>query len=500
MTNIIDLGVDYLEHLRNTRPIIAYTKKSQKIIIPPHNSNIFFTSKVKHFDISDYPEIAALESKTLPIHFNWKDNGGDKSALIADPPNQYLCGSCWAVSTALTIADKHVVSGIVDTKPNLSATWALTLSGEEEGQMKCIGGNAAQLLKDIETRGIATEHCIDYSWCATNYQCNGLPENHMNKEVQHTDLSSLVPSHGCYDNTNKHYLYYIHNISVASFNDSHENYDSAKNFDAFMHKIKRHILHHGPVQGGFFVFNNFMSGDFTNTKGVYLENYDYNNTRNGFVNHAVSNNIYKSQFPYVGAHSVSIIGWGIEKNVVIDNHGNTDDVPYWYCRNSWSSNWGDNGYFKIATSKHNKISQFDKIVHIVTPNNQTLEAGGILLFMAGKDKNIKGDNPELTHLQQIDDDNNIKRLHPSSFYREEKNPRQNKKIENIKHTKNKQTNQEHYSLTNTNTNTNTNNKSKIPMYVWIIIGVIILFFVIILIIFFLKYYNKSSHLVKISRF
>lgn len=35
-------------------------------------------------------------------------------------------------------------------------------------------------------------------------------------------------------------------------------------------------------------------------------------------------------------HAVKIIGWGVEK-----------DTPYWLCANSWGTEWGDNGFFKI---------------------------------------------------------------------------------------------------------------------------------------------------------
>jgi len=39
----------------------------------------------------------------------------------------------------------------------------------------------------------------------------------------------------------------------------------------------------------------------------------------------------------LGGHAVNMIGWGVE-----------DGVDYWLVKNSWNSNWGDNGFFKIA--------------------------------------------------------------------------------------------------------------------------------------------------------
>ncbi|CAA9996292.1 unnamed protein product [Nesidiocoris tenuis] len=39
---------------------------------------------------------------------------------------------------------------------------------------------------------------------------------------------------------------------------------------------------------------------------------------------------------YLGGHAVRVIGWGVEKG-----------TPYWLVANSWNSDWGDNGTFKI---------------------------------------------------------------------------------------------------------------------------------------------------------
>lgn len=38
----------------------------------------------------------------------------------------------------------------------------------------------------------------------------------------------------------------------------------------------------------------------------------------------------------LGGHAIRILGWGVENN-----------TPYWLVANSWNSDWGDNGFFKI---------------------------------------------------------------------------------------------------------------------------------------------------------
>ncbi|KIH68117.1 papain family cysteine protease [Ancylostoma duodenale] len=48
-----------------------------------------------------------------------------------------------------------------------------------------------------------------------------------------------------------------------------------------------------------------------------------------------------------GAHAVKLIGWGVENG-----------TKYWHIANSWSTDWGEKGYFRIVRGKNNcKIEQ-----------------------------------------------------------------------------------------------------------------------------------------------
>lgn len=47
--------------------------------------------------------------------------------------------------------------------------------------------------------------------------------------------------------------------------------------------------------------------------------------------------IYKKVYGNaVGRHAIRILGWGIENG-----------ESYWLAANSWNSDWGENGFFKI---------------------------------------------------------------------------------------------------------------------------------------------------------
>lgn len=43
----------------------------------------------------------------------------------------------------------------------------------------------------------------------------------------------------------------------------------------------------------------------------------------------------------MGGHAVKILGWGVEEG-----------TPYWLCANSWNSDWGDKGFFKILRGEN----------------------------------------------------------------------------------------------------------------------------------------------------
>ena len=77
-------------------------------------------------------------------------------------------------------------------------------------------------------------------------------------------------------------------------------------------KIKRSLYESGPVETGFSVFSDFL------------------NYKSGIYRKSASAN-------FLGGHAVKIVGWGKE-----------DDTEYWIVANSWSSNWGEDGYFRIA--------------------------------------------------------------------------------------------------------------------------------------------------------
>jgi uncharacterized membrane protein YccF (DUF307 family) len=78
--------------------------------------------------------------------------------------------------------------------------------------------------------------------------------------------------------------------------------------------IKYDIMKWGPLVAAFNVFPDFLYP--YDGKTLYIP---------------------KSNQKSLGGHSIKIVGWGTENS-----------VPYWLCANSWGTDWGDEGYFKIV--------------------------------------------------------------------------------------------------------------------------------------------------------
>ena len=109
----INLGMSYEEHLRGTKPIFlersfVHPPKGAlgaltiipRQMIPPINTNIQ-TNILTKFELSKHPGLSAIDHRTLPLKFNWREDGGSKSSLISKPGNQMLCGSCWDYSVCI---------------------------------------------------------------------------------------------------------------------------------------------------------------------------------------------------------------------------------------------------------------------------------------------------------------------------------------------------------------------------------------------------------------
>lgn len=100
----------------------------------------------------------------------------------------------------------------------------------------------------------------------------------------------------------------------VSYEDDKRYGESSYTVSSEMEQIQKEIMTNGPVEGAFTVYSDFpsyKSGVYQHTTGEPL-----------------------------GGHAIKILGWGTE-----------NDTPYWLVANSWNTDWGDKGYFKILRGK-----------------------------------------------------------------------------------------------------------------------------------------------------
>jgi hypothetical protein len=379
-----------------------------KLIIPPLNTNIQFQEmkRLERYKYSLKNNFKNEKFQNIPETFSWhiihrddSDSIKDKKRNIQKPKTQYSCGSCWAMCFADVISDCLVVSNTVSWDPKISATYLMSILPTGAIHDKCLGGNpaaAAQYLSENNIK-LLDRTCIDYSWCSQDDICTSIDSTqHFNATQLAENLNAKIPSPGCYFDSSEKYIYEI--------DESYKVYSLTKDMspEMFRKTVQTHILKYGPVIAGYVVLNNFFTGNFADENingGIYFDRANYSNLNNITFSDTNTQRV-------AGLHAISVVGWGIKKNIQYDNH-KFGNVPYWICRNSWSEKWGNDGYFKIAMYPYNKIAQVDKEV----TTNLGGPIGGMILIKATK-------KPYLSEVKQIDDTflNNIKRSKPNDFY------------------------------------------------------------------------------------
>lgn len=328
---------------------------------------------------------AAIANEILPVEFSWSiittndtKEMMDKKKLITKPQDQYNCGCCFAMAVATCINDVFIVSGSssgsgLTWNPMISTTYLMQNYSFKQFNInildKCRGGNPGTLLSEIEKNkgGVVSERCVDFSWCSSNRRCKyktnkNIPGSLTDEELLNY-LNTTVTPNGCFYSTTSdgkpisRLVYKIKNMRKISERGTLRT-GSEKSTTTILKDL---IYKNGPIIMGFVVLRNWNSGNFEKHSGIYFHNGDNNlESPQKFLPADTSS-------PEIGKHAVVIVGWG-RSYVDIDNNGNKDFVNYWHCRNTFGSNWGDNGYFKYAMYPYNKVLQ---------------ALGGYLTFQAG---------------------------------------------------------------------------------------------------------------------
>uniref|UniRef100_A0A674BLL3 Cathepsin B n=1 Tax=Salmo trutta TaxID=8032 RepID=A0A674BLL3_SALTR len=202
--------------------------------------------------------------------------------------DQGSCGSCWAFGAAEAISDRVCIHSNAKVSVEISSEDLLSCC--ESCGMGCNGGYPSA--------------AWDF-WTKEGLVSGGLYDSHIASCETH--LLSLSGEEGdtpqCTNQCEPGYT---------------PGYKQDKHFGKRSYsvpsdekEIMKELYKNGPVEGAFTVYEDFL----LYKSGVYRH---------------VSGSA-------VGGHAIKVLGWGEEGG-----------IPYWLAANSWNTDWGENGFFKIV--------------------------------------------------------------------------------------------------------------------------------------------------------
>jgi len=221
--------------------------------------------------------------------------------VIANVRDQSTCGSCWAFASTESFEGRRCIATGEDIHFSTEDTaFCQPLFGAGHG---CNGGNSAWSFftkQGVVTGGNYgdTSGCLPYSFAPCAHH---VPATADYPECDASESSSPRCSSSC---------------SVRSYPVSYKN---DKHMAARAYSIRtpdsmqQDLVAYGPMYVAFSVYSDFPAYK----SGVYRKT--------------------RSSGKYLGGHAVCLVGYGVQSG-----------TDYWKIKNSWNSEWGDAGHFKIV--------------------------------------------------------------------------------------------------------------------------------------------------------
>ncbi|XP_075215313.1 cathepsin B-like [Lycorma delicatula] len=235
--------------------------------------------------------------KSIPKEFDARKNWPKCRKTISHVQDQGDCGSYWAIAAAEVLTDRVCIASKGRKKAQLSTEDLLSCC--TDCGHGCEGGSPWFAWQYFQKHGIVTggdylshRGCKLYSFQPCEHHINGS----MPQCSSLGDLPTPTCHYRCTNSRHDHSFWRDHHRDKLTANSTR--------------RVARDILEKGPAEAAFLVFEDFLA------------------YKSGICQHITGNKL--------GGHAVKLIGWGEENG-----------VPYWLVLNSWNTDWGDNGYFKI---------------------------------------------------------------------------------------------------------------------------------------------------------
>jgi len=269
-----------------------------------------------------------------PVSFDSRDKW---SGLITGPLNQGECGSCWSFATCTSASDRIRIANPHETDFLRKIKYYDSQANEYYYELNSFSPWVLASCNLCEGHPLAAE-IEKYEFCQTS-ACKG---NILQLAMQYITINGMItaecdPRHTecLQDKTKCDYQCYIPK-QCKLYKPKYVHQDGSDAYEAVsyerMETIQYSILQDGPVVGGFTVYESFKDffSDPMNAKRVYSRE-----SRKKYPDDQV-----------VGGHAICIVGWGVSSGEGGGSSTGTK-LRYWLCRNSWGSDWGDEGFFRI---------------------------------------------------------------------------------------------------------------------------------------------------------
>ncbi|MCL4130941.1 UNVERIFIED_CONTAM: hypothetical protein GTU68_064720 [Idotea baltica] len=252
---------------------------------------------------------------SIPEHFKFPENFDARQnwshcPTISEIRDQGSCGSCWAISSVEVMSDRTCINS--KGLKNFHYSTEDLMSCCHKCGFGCKGGSPGGAFEYWVKSGIVSGGLYNSSQGCVPYEIAPC-EHHIDGPRPNCTEGGVTPT--CRKSCEKGY-------SVPYDQDLHRGKDSYS--VEGVHDIMYELIKNGPVAAGLIVFTDFLhykSGVYSNAYGMVL-----------------------------GEHEIRILGYGVE-----------DGTPYWLCANSWNTDWGDNGFFKILRGSNESGIEADII-------------------------------------------------------------------------------------------------------------------------------------------
>lgn len=239
----------------------------------------------------------------LPTNFDARQQWA-KCESLRNIRDQSSCGSCWAFGAVEAMSDRICIASGGNIQVSLSADDLLSCC--KSCGFGCDGGDPLAAWKFWVSDGIVT---------GSNYTiqqgCRPYPfppcEHHSNKTHYQPCRHELYPTPKCEDKCQVSY-------NLKTYKEDKFYGRSAYAIEGSVQAIQNELYTNGPLEVAFEVYEDFLSYD----GGIYFH-------QGGKLG---------------GGHAVKLIGWGEEGG-----------IPYWTVANSWNTDWGEGGFFRILRGK-----------------------------------------------------------------------------------------------------------------------------------------------------